>query len=632
VSTQPELASSLTPTADALNSYQISLRALYTETTLAAQEGVPFAGVVALEGAMPAGVRPLAQRVATSGPRPGRWRINPVLSTRKAIQASIAVAIALPVGDALNDARFYWAVIGVMIIIAATSTSHERGRKVVRRLAGTVIGAVLGIGIHSLIGPGQPWWFLTVIVVALTICAYAITVNYPVYVTCLVITLTQVYSLSGVDLHTTLLYRLAENGIGAVTAAVIAAVVLPISTYSVIRTGLDGYLQALKTFAADLTVHLTDPNAAIRIRSNARAVDHALFQFRGAVSHLLPPISVLGNGRAASRYQRAKTLTDMLAAVTGDVHSLAHLGQPATSHPDATDPVVQQGIKAVTQPISDAQRRHDGTPAQGATPTADQPAETNIDGDPRVQNTVTLLRSLATQISLVTLHLQHTTGGERFTTVGSAQFAIRDLKLIDGAMARMAEVLGSSITGYDTIPAGSGNSGGMRIRGRVCGPHGAGIRAVLTLIDHRGRQVARAVAGPDGEYWLGAPAPGAYTLLTSAASYAPAASTVTVREPGNGSGTVMNVRLANTGSLSGRVVTKTGARPVPGVRLTLIGTTGATVAMAETGQTGRYAFEGIADGQYTLLASGYPPTTSALHISGSDRTIQHDVELRHPTD
>jgi uncharacterized protein YfaS (alpha-2-macroglobulin family) len=93
----------------------------------------------------------------------------------------------------------------------------------------------------------------------------------------------------------------------------------------------------------------------------------------------------------------------------------------------------------------------------------------------------------------------------------------------------------------------------------------------------------------------------------------------------------MNVRLAGTGSLSGRVVTKTGARPVPGARLTLIDTTGATVAMAETGQTGRYAFEGLADGQYTLLASGYPPTASALHISGSDHTIQHDVELKHPT-
>jgi hypothetical protein len=159
-------------------------------------------------------------------------------------------------------------------------------------------------------------------------------------------------------------------------------------------------------------VHLTDPNAAVRIRSNVRAVDHALFQFRAAVSHLLPPISVLGNGRAAYRYQRANTLIDILAAATDDVHSLAHQSQPATRGPDATDPVVRQSIKALSQSISDAQRRHDGTPRQGATPTFDQPVETNTEVDPRQQNTVTLLRSLATQISLVTLHLQHTTGGD----------------------------------------------------------------------------------------------------------------------------------------------------------------------------------------------------------------------------
>jgi hypothetical protein len=38
------------------------------------------------------------------------------------------------------------------------------------------------------------------------------------------------------------LYRLAENGTGAVIAATVATVFLPISTYSVIRTGLLGYL------------------------------------------------------------------------------------------------------------------------------------------------------------------------------------------------------------------------------------------------------------------------------------------------------------------------------------------------------------------------------------------------------
>jgi hypothetical protein len=49
--------------------------------------------------------------------------------------------------------------------------------------------------------------------------------------------------------------------------------------------------------------------------------------------------------------------------------------------------------------------------------------------------------------------------GERSGIAGRQQFAVRDLKLIDGAMAQMAELLGLSITDYDTVPVGSGSSG-----------------------------------------------------------------------------------------------------------------------------------------------------------------------------
>ena len=44
-------------------------------------------------------------------------------------------------------------------------------------------------------------------------------------------------------------------------------------------------------------------------------------------------------------------------------------------------------------------------------------------------------------------------------TVAPGQLAIRDLKLIDGAMARLAEVMGLPVTSYDTgslRPAGNG--------------------------------------------------------------------------------------------------------------------------------------------------------------------------------
>jgi dihydrofolate synthase/folylpolyglutamate synthase len=309
---------------------------------------------------------------------------------------------------------------------------------------------------------------------------------------------------------------------------------------------------------------------------------------------------------------------------------------------------------------------------------------------------------------------------ERSGIAHPAQLAIRDLMLIDGTMAQIAERLGLPVTDYDTVPRGPTNPaspGGARIRGRVHAPHGGGIRATLTLINPRGRQAGRTVAGPDGGYRLDAPAPGAYTLLASAASRHPTASTVILRHPGNGGETAADMLLSGAGAgalagavtaadsghpvagarvtitsargvvagtrltgpdggyefneledgdytmtasaglyhpvtrsivrsdgehvradvgvasearLSGIVVTKDGTRPVPDARITLLDTTGAVVAVAYTDEAGRYVTEALPDGEYTAITSGYPPAASTLHVTGQERTVRHDIELRHP--
>jgi hypothetical protein len=151
------------------------------------------------------------------------------------------------------------------------------------------------------------------------------------------------------------------------------------------------------------------------------------------------------------------------------------------------------------------------------------------------------------------------------STPGPARLAIRDLTLIDGTMAQMAGILGLAITDYDTEPAGPASSGGVRVRGRVRAPDGAGVGlAALTLIDPRGQPVAHAVAGADGAYWLDAPAPGAYALLASAGPHRPAASTVIVTETGSGSGTVANVVLADTSGPAGTVTPADSGNPATG--------------------------------------------------------------------
>ena len=39
--------------------------------------------------------------------------------------------------------------------------------------------------------------------------------------------------------------------------------------------------------------------------------------------------------------------------------------------------------------------------------------------------------------------------------------------------------------------------------------------------------------------------------------------------------------------------------------------------------------EGLPDGEYTAVASGYPPAASTLHIAEGEGTVRHDIELKH---
>jgi uncharacterized membrane protein YccC len=340
--------------ADELGAYQRSVQALTGDTDLAAEDQVTFRGVVALEaGVRPAGARPLARRAAAAAPRLWGLVPRPAPLTASAIQTAIATAIVLPLSYALDPQRYYWGVIGVVIIGAGVATSHEQGRKLVKRGVGTVLGAVIGIALHHLIGSAQadPWGTLAVIVVAMSIGAYFITVNYAAFVTCLVVTLVQLYALTapgGLDIL--LAYRLGENLLGAAVGILVALLVLPVPTGAVIRAGLHGYLQALSSFAANLGTHLADPDTDVRLRGDSRALDHALFQTGLVVGHLVPH---------SARHQRADALLDRLSEGARQVRTIIQHVPPSPSRPGVATTVTPL-IETLTTTSAALDRRVDG--------------------------------------------------------------------------------------------------------------------------------------------------------------------------------------------------------------------------------------------------------------------------------
>lgn len=180
-------------------------------------------------------------------------------------------------------------------------------------------------------------------------------------------------------------------------------------------------------------------------------------------------------------------------------------------------------------------------------------------------------------------------------------------------------VIGDEPSDVDIVLTGtSGLTGVVRMTG---GQPVSG--AAVTLADTRGEVVGSRVTGADGTYVFEELVAGAYTLAVSAASFRPIALAVRIPEVGR---TDQDVELAGGGRIRGVVRAHTDGKPVPDARITLVDPEGTVLAATSTGRDGEYAFDDVPEGEYTVIASGYPPAASALRVGDGDQN-RHDVEL-----
>jgi hypothetical protein len=89
-----------------------------------------------------------------------------------------------------------------------------------------------------------------------------------------------------------------------------------------------------------------------------------------------------------------------------------------------------------------------------------------------------------------------------------------------------------------------------------------------------------------------------------------------------------NAELLPGARMAGTARTAAGT-VVPDARVTLLDPDGNVTAVAITGPDGRYSFENLPAGDYTVIAAGYPPVASTLQITAGQPHL-HDVQLSHP--
>jgi hypothetical protein len=170
-------------------------------------------------------------------------------------------------------------------------------------------------------------------------------------------------------------------------------------------------------------------------------------------------------------------------------------------------------------------------------------------------------------------------------------------------------------------------SGASRLSGtvRAASTREPLANVTVTLANGNGEVVGTAVTGPDGSYSVDSLVAGQYTLAVSAPSFQPVALPAFISD---GQPAVVDADLRTGARVEGTARSTAGGL-VPEARVTLLDPEGNVAGVATTGADGSYSFENLPEGEYTVIAAGYPPAASRLKVAGSD-PHSHDVELGHP--
>ena len=367
--------------------------------------------VMLFGGWLPGSAQVSAVASTERGTRRGdRIRLAPY--TRAAIQVGVAVGASIALGDVVSGRRFYWAVIAAFITFMGVNNSGEQARKGLYRIAGTVVGIGIGSLLATAVGH-RPYWSIAVILISLFFGFYLMRINYAFMVVGITVMVSQLYVQLGEFSNSLLGLRLAETAIGSAVAIIVVTLVLPLRTRRVLRVALRAHVHAVRVLVAHATSALLGelPSSGGTLRADARAVD-------------------------ASDQALVATAQPLRRNLFG-------------SHDEDTGQAIR--LAAASRHYS----RNLVNDAEGVGP---------LDSEMRLE----VARASATLQSSLDILAESLTGPiERDYTRSSALFdrterrledrtdegrlAIRDFKLIDGAMAQLAGLAGLSVTDFDTV-------------------------------------------------------------------------------------------------------------------------------------------------------------------------------------
>ncbi|WP_306335118.1 MFS transporter [Streptomyces sp. KL118A] len=304
----------------------------------------------------------------------------------------------------------------------------------------------------------------------------------------------------------------------------------------------------------------------------------------------------------------AATTAPTAATATAEQPVLASVASGAEPGPEGTQRLA--AVASAAQPGSDELPQiTGGTPVRGFVRGAE--------GAPVPQAAVTLISLGGRQLGRSVAQ-----GDGSYAVDAPAAGSYVLIASADGFQPQASTVVvGEDALAYDILLSGtSGLSGLVRDADSKLPVSGA----MVIVTDVRGDVLATGLSGEQGEFTFAELVPGTVTIAVNATGHRPLALPV---EVGGTGVTRVEVELNSGAQVLGTV--RAGGSALNDARVTLVDAAGNVVATATTGADGAYAFTDLDSGDYTVIATGYPPVATGLTVAGSG-VDGHDIELAHP--
>lgn len=242
------------------------------------------------------------------------------LTTRQAVQAAVAAALAIVAGEIISPQRFYWAVIAAFVAFAGAATSGETVAKSASRILGTVLG-LFGAVVLGELTRGHPAWAIVGILVCAAAAFFVQVISNSAMVFFITVMLGQLYTVLGTFSDRVLILRVEETAAGALIGIGVSLLVLPTHSRATLRLARQAFFTALADLLDDCAGTLRGAPPARSLLTSTVLVEDAgrqVIRARKALTRgrlfgadrleLRHRVSVLGACGAAARALAAAVL------------------------------------------------------------------------------------------------------------------------------------------------------------------------------------------------------------------------------------------------------------------------------------------------------------------------------------